>query len=116
MALSLRGWREGVDYVKDVPGCPSCNVPTLTGVEVVIARILQLATTVAGLVAFLYLIWGGFLWLTAGDDDQKISQAKNTITYAFVGLLMLVGSLIVIKAIEEVTGVELTKFRIFFLP
>ena len=114
--MALEEWKEGVHYIKDVPGCLGCNVPTLTGIEVIVARVLQLATLVAGLVAFLYLIWGGFLWLTAGDDDQKVSQAKNTMTYAFIGLLILVGSLIVIKAIEEITGVQLTVFKIYFLP
>ena len=114
--MALEQWKEGVHYVKDVPGCPGCNVPTLTGIEVIVARALQLATTVAGLVAFLYLIWGGFLWLTTGDDDQKVAQAKNTMTYAFVGLLILVGSLIVLEAIKGITGVDLTVFKIFFLP
>ncbi|NOY14753.1 MAG: hypothetical protein GXP43_00875 [bacterium] len=114
--MALEKWEEGLHYITGVPGCADCNVPTLTGIEVIIARVLQIATTLAGLLVFVYLLYGGFLWLTAGDEEQKVTQARNTITYAVVGLLILVGSLIIIKAIEMITGVQLSVFKIYFLP
>ncbi len=114
--MSLTEWQEGVDYIKSPPGCTNCNVPTIKGIEVIVARILQLATSFALLLAFVFLVYGGFLWLVAGGDDQKIAQAKKTITYSLLGLVVLVGSMIILKAVEVITGVPLHTFRIYFAP
>ncbi len=114
--MKLKKWQEGVDYIANPPGCSNCNVPTIKGIEVVVARILQLAVSFALLVAFVFLIYGGFLWLIAGGDDQKIGQAKKTITYSLLGIVVLVGSMIILRAVEVITGVSLHTFRIYFAP
>ena len=114
--MALLQWENGQDYIANPPGCPNCNIPTIKGVEVLVGRALQLAVSLAFMVAFVYLVYGGFLWLTAGSDDQKVSQAHKTITYSFFGLIILVSSLIIIKAIEVITGVNLHTFQIHFQP
>ncbi len=34
------------------------------------------------------ILWGAFLYLTAGDDTEKVHTATKTITYAAIGILV----------------------------
>ncbi len=113
--MALKVWQEGVDYIRTpTESCPNCNVPTIRGIEVIVARVLQLAMDLVVFIMFAYLVYGGFLWLTAGSDDQKVSQAKKTITYSILGLVILIGGFILLRAIEAITGVQFHIFKIYF--
>ncbi len=41
------------------------------------------------LVAVLMLIWGGAQYLTAAGDESQVETAKNTITQAIIGLIIV---------------------------
>ena len=41
------------------------------------------------LLVFMYLIWGGIEWITSGGDKGKTESARNKITAAIVGLIVL---------------------------
>ncbi len=38
------------------------------------------------------IIWGGFIWMTAQGEKDKISKAKNVITSAIIGLVIIFAS------------------------
>lgn len=42
-----------------------------------------------GLVAMGFLIYGGFLYVTAGSNDDNIDAAKKTIMYALIGIVII---------------------------
>lgn len=52
----------------------------------------------AGL-AILFIIIGGILYVTAEGDEQRMTMAKNIITYAIFGLLIIIISYSIIKTI-----------------
>ncbi len=52
---------------------------------------------VIGAAAFLFIIIGGFLMVTAAGDDEKIERGKNILLYTAVGLGLLVMSYVIIK-------------------
>jgi len=85
---------------------------TLKDFEFIFSRILSLATTLAGLVCFIMLIIGGFKYLTSTGDPKQTASAKGTITWAIVGLVIIIGSWFVLQLIEEITGVRVTIFEI----
>lgn len=41
------------------------------------------------LVAFVYLLWGGFNILTAGGDEEKVKKGKTVIVQAAIGLVVI---------------------------
>lgn len=55
--------------------------------------------------SFAYLIWGGFRLITAGGDDRAVSEARETITYAIVGIAIVFLAYLIVKLVEGVTGV-----------
>ena len=80
--------------------------------EVVFRNVLNIVVRFAGVAAFIMIIIGGFQYLTAGGDPKKAESAKNTLTYAILGLALIIISWFILKFIQEFTGVEVTIFKI----
>lgn len=60
---------------------------------------------ILGLVAVSFLIYGGFLWLTAAGNEERIEKAKRVIVNAVIGLvIVLVSWAIVLYVAKFVTG------------
>jgi len=55
---------------------------------------------ISGLAAFLMLVWGGFIWLTSIGSPAKISDAKETINSAVIGLIIILASVLILKVIN----------------
>ena len=86
---------------------------TIKDLEVVFARVVQIVASAAGIACLIMLIVGGFKYLSAGDNPKAAESAKNTITYAFLGIVLLIVSWLVLVLLEKFTGVPLTKFVIY---
>lgn len=54
-----------------------------------IPRIVTMVFVIAAALTFFYLIWGAIKWITAAGDKSKVEDARNKITGAIVGLLIL---------------------------
>jgi len=93
-------------------GCVVDGVPTLKCFEVVFSNILNVAVGFAVVVLFLFLVIGGFKFLTSGGDPKATESAKNTLTYAILGLALLVGIWFILLFIEKLTGIKVTEFKI----
>jgi hypothetical protein len=53
-------------------------------------------TMVGGLAVILFMIWGAFDWITAGGDAGKIGKARDKMTNAVIGLILLVSTFVII--------------------
>lgn len=57
-----------------------------------INAVLSFVMVIAALLVFMYLIWGGIEWITSGGDKGKTESARNKITAAILGLVVLAAS------------------------
>lgn len=65
------------------------NCPTdLFGADGVFNRITDTLLYLVGLIAVVMLIWGGLRYVVSGGDAKKVTDAKNTILYAIIGLII----------------------------
>jgi hypothetical protein len=75
-------------------GGPACNTNTnenpLLGQQGALSRVMGILSLLLGVVAVIYLIWGGIKYITSNGDSSSISSAKSTIIYALVGLVLAV--------------------------
>jgi hypothetical protein len=61
-----------------------------------------------GLAAFISLVIGGFQYLTSMGEPARIREAKDRIYSAFLGLILLLGSWLILNTINP----QLTSFRL----
>lgn len=61
-------------------------------VREVIARIINVAMGLLGIVAVVIILAGGFLWMTAGGNEEKVEKAKSLIFSGIIGLAIILTS------------------------
>ncbi len=54
--------------------------------------LVSFVMVIAAVMVFLYLIWGGIEWITSGGDKGKTEAARNKITSAVIGLIVVAAS------------------------
>jgi hypothetical protein len=86
----------------------------LQDIEKIIQNFLSMAIRLAGVALFIMIIIGGFKYLTAGDNPKAAESARNTMTYAILGLVMVIGAWFILKFIATFTGV--TNILEFAIP
>ena len=70
--------------------------------SVYLPEITRVVISIAGAMAFLFIIIGGIQILTAYGDEEKITTAKKTITYAIIGLLVALLSYAIVSIISGI--------------
>lgn len=61
--------------------------------------------SLVGVVFLILMVYGGVTWMTASGNDKQVEKAKNTITYAVIGLVIILSA----YAITAFLGSELAK-------
>lgn len=79
-----------------------------------VSRVITISVGLAFIIIFIVLILAGFRYLTSGGDPKNIQAAGQTITWALVGGLLLALAWIIVKLIENFTGVQVSLFCIGF--
>ncbi len=90
----------------------------LTGIQYVQKLLPVLITIgfVVGSVIFLFVILlGGIQWMTSGGDKTQIETARNRITMAIVGLIILFSIYAITSLVDFVFGVSITLIDLSFL-
>lgn len=70
-----------------------------------ITRVVNLFSVVVGIVAVVMIIIGGFRYIVSGGDSSSVTDAKNTILYAIVGLIIVAISQFLVRfVLSQATG------------
>lgn len=64
------------------------NIPELKDADL-LANTLDLVYYLAGAVSIIVIIVAGIMYVTATGDSGRISKAKNMLTYAIAGLVVV---------------------------
>ncbi len=64
----------------------------VTSPEIIIGNIIQAILGLLGIIFLAFMIYAGITWMTAQGNDQKVTKAKQMITEAIVGLIIVVAA------------------------
>lgn len=79
-ALTLR---EGAEAAR-CDGCPA----DLFGETGAFRQVTNTILYIVGIIAVIMLIIGGIKYVVSGGDSKKVTDAKNTVLYAIIGLVI----------------------------
>jgi len=81
------------------PGGPLQNSADKAGYDIsktdpnpVIGAVIQTFLSILGIIFLILMIYSGYSWMTAHGDEQKVTKAKETITAAIIGLVIVIGA------------------------
>jgi len=75
--------REGAEAAR----CDQCP-ENLFGDAGVFKQITNVVLYIVGVIAVIMLIIGGIKYVVSGGDAKKVTDAKNTVLYAIIGLII----------------------------
>ncbi len=78
---------------------PLGTSPEAGDVKLIIARVIQGITGIAGSVALLMFVYGGFQWLTSQGNPEKIKKGRDILVWSALGLLVMFGSYLILRYI-----------------
>lgn len=93
-------------------GGPTGDVATIQGFECLFYNILQVIVLIAGIAFFAMFINGGFKYLFSSNDPKKTALASSTLTMALIGLIGVIASWLILRFIQNFTGINVTDFVI----
>ncbi len=77
-----------------------------------ITKIIKIALSLLGLIAVVIILAGGFKWMTAGGNEDKVGEAKKMIISGVIGLAIILSAFaiasFVIGSLYTATGVNNT--------
>ncbi len=93
---------------------PQSNFAGLEQVTVpkIISSGLTLTLIVAGVVFFFMLVIGGIKWILSGGDKGQTEAARNNITAALIGLVVVFSAWAFANLIQTFFGISIFSFTI----
>ncbi len=61
-------------------------------VRVTIARIINVAMGLLGIIAVVIVLYGGFLWMTAAGNEDRVDKAQKMIVAGIIGLAIILSA------------------------
>jgi len=74
-------------------------IPVLTTKEAFLSFILKWAVGIGGGIAFLLIIYAGFILMTSQGNPERLQAGKELMTSAISGLILLILSIFILKII-----------------
>lgn len=63
-----------------------------TGISIIVGTVIQALLGIIGVVFLVLMLYAGFNWMIARGEEEKVEKAKDTITRALIGLIIVVGA------------------------
>lgn len=106
--LGIQPWFKGLTSVTQ----GQCGIISPGGTTIdlkgfiwrVALNVIGMALTVVGYIAFFFIIFGGFQFLTGGNNPSQIEKARKTLLNAVIGLVISIAAVAVVNLIFNIVG------------
>ncbi len=106
--IAAGGCGVNTDTTSDNYGKVTPCTSTSQSVGGLIVKITNWVLGFGASIAILFIIYGGFLYLTAAGNEKQAESAKQTLTYAVIGLIVILLAYVIVSLVGNVTGAILT--------
>lgn len=69
--------------------------------KVTVARLINVAMGLLGIVAVVIILIGGFKWMTSGGDEEKAGDARKLIFAGVIGLAIILSAFAIAKFVID---------------
>lgn len=73
-------------------------------VQSFIQSVIQTLTTIAGLIAAGFFVWGGIGYITSSGNPEVLDRSKKTILYSAIGLVIVLGAFVISNVVSQTAG------------
>ncbi len=74
------------------------DIPLLDGNIInILVSLLLFAIGISGIIAFIYIIVGGYKYITSSGSPESTESAKKTLMYSIIGLIIVIASFAIVR-------------------
>ncbi len=66
--------------------------------------IIRTMLAFAGLIAIIYIIYGGYIMISSSGDPAKYKKGRNTVGYAAAGIAVVVLAYVIVNAVVNIAS------------
>ena len=99
LAPSAQAIDLGVGYAENI-GLASAGDEDIRDTAV---GIIQYLLTFLGIIAVAIILYGGFMWMTAGGNEDRVAKAKKIIISGAIGLIIVLAAFAIVTFVIEIT-------------
>lgn len=59
-------------------------------IAVIVGRIIKAALSILGVIFLIITLYGGWLWMTAAGNEQRLDRAKSLLRDSIIGLIIVI--------------------------
>ncbi|MCK5510714.1 hypothetical protein KAI65_04205 [Candidatus Parcubacteria bacterium] len=90
----------GMDYAENLD-LPAAEDSDVRDMAVTVVRYL---ITFLGIIAVVIILYGGFVWMTAAGNDDRVSKAKSIIVAGIIGLIVIMAAFAIVNFVINMTN------------
>ena len=75
-----------------------------TSISDIVKKVINILSWVVGVVSVIMIIVAGLRYVTSGGNDKSVTDAKNTILYAIVGLVIVALAQVIVRFVLSNIG------------
>lgn len=77
--------------------------------DVIVSTVITLVLGLMGVIFLILAIYGGYTWMTARGNEDKVADAKKTLTNAILGIIIVLAAYAMVRLIVDVVGGKVFK-------
>ncbi len=75
------------------------NIPQYCRIEFVYQKFINTALYFIGIVAVIAVIYGGYLYMTAGGNAAQVKKGRSVLTWAIIGLVVVLAAAVIVNVV-----------------
>ena len=81
----------------DGEACSADDTEAGTRIDSLVKNVINVVSLIVGVVAVIMIIIGGLRYVTSNGDSGQVGNAKNTIMYAVIGLIVVALAQVIVR-------------------
>ena len=106
---TIPAWYNGINNSSG-SGCDIASPTDVGGIGpfiwIIALNIVELLLVLAGYAAVLFIIYGGYKYMTSAGSSEGIAGAKKTIMNAVIGLIISIAAVAIVRTVSGVVGLS----------
>jgi hypothetical protein len=78
--------KDALGFTRDVASGAGVEESSLAGV---VGNVIRIALSVVGLLFFILIFYGGYIWMTARGEEAQVNKGKKSVIAAIIGLVIV---------------------------
>jgi TRAP-type C4-dicarboxylate transport system permease small subunit len=63
-----------------------------TAIATIVGNVISTFISILGILFLLYTLYGGYIWLIARGNEEKVNTAKDTLKNGIIGLIIVLSA------------------------